>query len=69
MSKNSLIFCCTFVLFLTVFVLINKELFSSCMCFGTLIDVKPGLPFIFKNSMLLISILIFYVLSIKLKRC
>jgi hypothetical protein len=60
-NKLKLIVCFLFILFLTIFVLSNKELFKTCMCFGSFIPVKPDLSFVIKNSSLLLSILIVYL--------
>jgi len=66
-SRNLLILCFAFILFLTIFVLSNKDLFKSCMCFGSLIVMKPDFSFIFKNSFLLFSIILIYIFNVKIK--
>jgi hypothetical protein len=57
--------CFGFILFLTIFVLLNKDLFQSCMCFGKLISIKPDMHFILKNALILIAIAILYMLRKK----
>lgn len=60
-DKKIILSCFVFILFLTVFVLLNKDLFQSCMCFGKLIAIKPDIHFIVKNILILFSIAMLYV--------
>jgi hypothetical protein len=64
-NKKLILSCFIFILFLTLVVLLNKDLFQSCMCFGKLITIKPDIHFIIKNSVLLFIILIIYLLHKK----
>jgi hypothetical protein len=61
-NKKISLTCFIFVLMLTFIVLLNKELFQSCMCFGSLIKIRPDGYFILKNTVLMISTLIIYML-------
>ena len=61
-NNRLLISCFIFILSLTVFVLLNKSLFQTCMCFGTLIRMKPDFLFVVKNALLLMIITIIYLL-------
>lgn len=54
-----------FVLILTIFVLINSDLFESCMCFGSIIDVEPDWDFAIKNIFLMCTISIVFFLKEK----
>jgi hypothetical protein len=60
-NKKTALACFTFVFILTFIVLLNKELFQSCMCFGSLITIKPNGFFVLKNTILMISILTIYL--------
>ena len=66
-TKNLLIYSFSFVLVLTLFVILNKNLFKVCMCFGSVIKIKPGWEFILKNSSLMIFLMVIY-LAVKKKQ-
>jgi hypothetical protein len=61
-NKNLLLSSFALVLSLTVIVMLNKDLFQSCMCFGKLISIKPDIYFVLKNAVLLLAILFIYLL-------
>jgi len=60
-NKKLILTCFIFILILTFIVLLNKDLFQSCMCFGNLISIKPDIHFVLKNSILLFFIFIMYL--------
>jgi len=55
-SHKTTLSCFLFILILTGVVLLNRNLFQSCMCFGNLISMKPDLSFVLKNFILLLII-------------
>ncbi|MFZ4523008.1 MAG: MauE/DoxX family redox-associated membrane protein [Bacteroidales bacterium] len=65
-NNRLLILSLMFILFLTIFVMVNKNLFQTCMCFGKLISMKPDFFFVLKNSILLVIISIIYLIFNKM---
>ena len=68
MKLFSIIACLLFILLLTIFVLLNKDLVDTCMCFGTIIEIKPDLMFIIKNILILIAVGFTFLTSLKNKQ-
>ena len=56
-----------FVFLLTLFVFFNQDLFKSCMCFGSVIDVKPDWKFATKNIIILVALAINSYMFIQIK--
>lgn len=62
LSNQLLILSFLFVFVLTVVVILNKNLFQSCLCFGNILQIAPNWKFIIKNLLLMSSIGLAYIL-------